>query len=144
MIVDASAVIAVLNGEDDWHRYDQMLRTTSRVQMSAASYVEVGIVVDRRGDPKTSRMLDRLLKGWRAEITSLAPEQAMMARAAHRDFGRGSGHSGRLNLGGCFSYALAAATGQPLLFKGNDFAETDITPALARPSGEQPRNRGTD
>ncbi len=89
-------------------------------------------------------MLDRLLTSWQVEITSVTPSQALLARAAHRDFGRGSGHPAQLNLGDCYAYALASETGQPLLFKGNDFAHTDITPALAQPPAAPPQNPETD
>lgn len=144
MIVDTSAVIAVLNAEDGWQDYDRALRSATEVRMSAATYVELGIVVDRREDPAISRLLDRLMTQWSVKITELTPVQATIARSAHRDFGRGTGHPAGLNLGDCFAYALAADTGQPLLFKGDDFAHTDITPALARPSATPPPSRGTD
>ena len=139
MIVDTSAVIAVLNAEDGWQEYDRALRSATDVQMSAATYVELGIVVDRREDPAISRLLDRLMTQWSVKITELTPTQAAIARSAHRDFGRGTG----LDLGDCFAYALAADTGQPLLFKGDGFSHTDITPALARPSAAPPPSPGT-
>lgn len=143
MIVDTSAVIAVLNAEDGWQDYDRSLRSATDVQMSAATYVELGIVVDRREDPAISRLLDRLMTQWSVKITELTPAQAAIARSAHRDFRRGTGHPAGLNLGDCFAYALAADTGQPLLFKGDDFSHTDITPALARPSATPPPSPGT-
>lgn len=130
MIVDTSAVVAVLNGESDWKFYDQALRDAPHPRMSAATYVELGIVVDNLGDPSVSRRLDRLLQAWDIEVVPLTAAQAGLARAAHRDYGRGSGHPARLNLGDCFSYALAADTGQPLLFKGGDFDRTDLIPAV--------------
>lgn len=144
MIVDTSAVIAVLNAEEGWQNYDQALRSATSVQMSAATYVELGILVDRRADPAISRLLDRLMTQWSVQVTPLTPAQAVTARSAHRDFGRGTGHPAGLNLGDCFAYALAADTGQPLLFKGDDFSHTDITPALARPSATPPQSPGTD
>ena len=130
MIVDSSAVIAVLNQEEGWHDIDAALRQASRPQMSAATYVELGIVVDRLADPSVSRRLDRLLAAWGIEVLPFTPSQARTARAAHRDYGRGSGHQARLNLGDCFAYALAADTGQSLLYKGDDFGHTDIESAL--------------
>lgn len=130
MIVDTSAVIAVLNQEDDWREFDAALRSASHPRMSAATYVELGLVVDRLRDPSVSRRLDRLLDAWGIEVVPLTVEQARAARAAHRDFGRGSGHAARLNLGDCFAYALASDTGEPLLFKGDDFGHTDIEQAL--------------
>lgn len=74
--------------------------------------------------------VDRLLAAWRIQVVPLTVEQARLARAAYRDYGRGSGHPARLNLGDCFAYALAADTGQSLLFKGDDFMHTDIPQAL--------------
>lgn len=130
MIVDTSAVVAVLNGETDWHLYAQALRDATRPQLSAATYVELGIVIDNLKDPSISRKLDRLLKTWGVEVVSLTSAQAALARSAHRDYGRGSGNAARLNLGDCFAYALAAETGQPLLFKGEAFGHTDLVPAL--------------
>ena len=130
MIVDSSAVIAVLNQEEGWQDIDAALRQASRPQMSAATYVELGIVVDRLADPSVSRRLDRLLTAWGIEMVPLTEAQARTARAAHRDYGRGSGHPARLNLGDCLAYALAAATGQSLLYKGDDFGHTDIESAL--------------
>lgn len=144
MIVDTSAVVAILNTEDDWHLYDRALRTATQAQMSSATYVELGVVIDSRGNPATSRMLDRVLQRWAVQVTALTPAQAVIARHAYRDFGRGSGHPARLNLGDCFSYALAADTGLPLLFKGDDFTHTDVTSALAPESAAPPRNPGTD
>jgi ribonuclease VapC len=132
MIVDSSAVVAVLNQEDGWRDFDTALREANHPQMSAATYVELGIVVDRLGDPSVSRRLDRLLDSWGVEVVPLTAAQARTARAAHRDYGRGSGHSAKLNLGDCFAYALAYETGQQLLFKGDDFGHTDIEPARKR------------
>lgn len=129
MIVDTSAVIAVLNREDDWHEFDQALRNARHPVMSAATYVELGIMVDRLRDPSVSRRLDRLLDAWGIDVVPLTASQARIAREAHRDYGRGSGHAARLNLGDCYAYALASDTGQPLLFKGDDFTHTDISPA---------------
>ncbi len=130
MIVDSSAVVAVLNRESGWKAYDQALREASDAQMSAATYVELGIVVDNLRDPSISRKLDRLLAAWGVRVVPLTASQAQLARAAYRDFGRGSGHPARLNLGDCFAYALAADTGLPLLFKGDDFGHTDIPAAV--------------
>lgn len=130
MIVDSSAVIAVLTQEDGWRDIDAALRASPDAQMSAATYVELGIVVDRLGNPSVSRRLDRLLDAWGIEVIALTAVHARAARAAHRDYGRGTGHPARLNLGDCFAYALAAETGQPLLFTGDDFSHTDLESAL--------------
>lgn len=130
MIVDTSAVVAVLNREAAWQKLEEALRSDPRPLMSAATYVELGIVVDRLGEPSISRRLDRLLAAWGVEVTPLNVDQARVARQAYRDYGKGSGHPARLNLGDCFAYALAADTGQSLLFRGDDFSHTDVLPAV--------------
>lgn len=130
MIVDTSAIVAVLRGESDAERYRNALASAVTIRMSAATLVETGVVVDSTRDPVVSRRLDELLALIGVVVEPLTPEQAGVARAAYRDFGRGSGHPARLNLGDCFSYALARTTGEPLLFKGDDFGHTDIAPAL--------------
>jgi ribonuclease VapC len=94
--------------------------------ISAATYVELSIVVDSRHDPVVSRSLDDLLTSLGIEVADLTADQARIARSAHRDFGRGSGHPARLNLGDCFSYALAKQIDEPLLWKGDDFGHTDV------------------
>ena len=99
------------------------------VRMSAATYVECAIVVDRRSRPATRRRFDQLLTTLAIDIVDLTVGQARIAREAHRDFGRGRGSPARLNLGDCYSYALAVATGEELLFKGEDFAATDLAVA---------------
>jgi ribonuclease VapC len=88
-------------------------------RISAANYLEAAIVID--GDPIASRRFDDLLREAAIAIEPVTAEQAKVAREAYRDFGRGSGHAARLNFGDCFAYALAKTTGEPLLFKGDDF-----------------------
>ena len=100
--------------------------------MSAATFVEACIVVDANRDPVLSRRLDDLLRVAGVVVEPVTREQADIARAAYRDFGRGSGHPAGLNFGDCFSYALARVTAEPLLFKGDDFSHTDVIPALDR------------
>lgn len=130
MIVDTSAVLAVLKGEADAEQYVAALTAATSVRLSAATMVEMGIIVDAVRDPVLSRRLDELLNIVGARIERVTEEQARVARQAYRDYGRGSGHPARLNLGHCFSYALASTTGEPLLFEGGGFAATDLTWAL--------------
>lgn len=130
MIVDTSALIAVLRGEPDADRYLVALDAARGPRMSAATYLETCVVVDANRDPVLSRRLGDLLSIAGVAVEPVTREHADIARAAHRDFGKGSGHPARLNFGDCFSYALARATGEPLLYKGDDFARTDITGAL--------------
>ena len=95
-------------------------------RISAASYVELAAVIDGRRDPVLSGTIDTLLHNLLIEIAQFTPAQARLARNAYQQFGRGSGHPARLNMGDCFAYALARDLGEPLLFKGRDFALTDI------------------
>ena len=104
--------------------------TNQRWFGSKTRHVSHASVVDRARDPVTSRALDTFLAASAIEIEAVTPEQARIARDAYRDFGKGSGHRARLNFGDCFAYALAKATGKPLLFKGTDFAQTDINSAI--------------
>lgn len=130
MILDSSAILAVLLDEPEARRYAEAVAAAPRCRVSAATYVEAGVVTDANGDPVLTRRFDDLLAAAQVEIVPLTAEQAVIARQAYRDFGRGSGHPAGLNLGDCFSYALARATGEPLLFKGDDFGHTDVVPAL--------------
>lgn len=126
MIIDSSALLAILLGEEDRQAHLDALAAAPQRRMSAATYVEIGIVVDSRRDAVLGRGLDELLREFSVTIEAVSPEQADAARAAHRDFGRGTGHPAKLNFGDCFSYALAATRGEPLLFTGDDFTHTDV------------------
>lgn len=130
MIVDSSAIVAILLAEPERQVLLEAIQQAPEVAMTAASYLEVGMVVDGRGNPVLSRQYDALLEALGIEVVDTTAEQARVARAAHRDFGRGSGHPARLNFGDCLSYAAAVQDGAPLLFKGDDFIHTDVTPAL--------------
>jgi ribonuclease VapC len=130
VIVDTSALIAILRDEPDAGRFIDVLATDADPRVSAATLVEAAAVVDANKDPVLSRRLDDLLQAVGVHVEPLTEEHARIARQAYRDFGKGSGHPASLNLGDCFAYALAAATGEPLLFKGNDFSETDLASAL--------------
>jgi ribonuclease VapC len=129
MIVDTSALIAILRDERDAMSYAQAIAEAATRRISAASYVETAAVIDGSRDPIASRRLDDLLREARFVIEPVTEAQARIAREAYRDFGRGSGHPARLNFGDCFAYALARAMNEPLLFKGDDFIHTDLTPA---------------
>lgn len=130
MIVDSSAVVAVIREEPDAAALTEAMIRAERLRMSAATYLETSIVVDPRRDPVAVRVVDTILSRFGVEIEAFTAEHAEIARAAYRDFGKGSGHAARLNFGDCISYALAKATGEPLLFKGDDFGHTDIRSAL--------------
>ncbi len=100
------------------------------MRISAANYVELGAVIDGARDPVASRRVDELIAMAGIGIEPVTGDQARRARDAYRDFGKGSGHPAGLNFGDCFAYALATDLGEPLLFKGTDFALTDVASAL--------------
>jgi len=129
MIVDTSALIALLRDEPDAPRFAAALATRQEAKrISAANYLEAAIVIDGARDPIASRRLDEVIAKANVRIELVIEEHARIARAAYRDFGRGSGHPAALNYGDCFAYALAKASGERLLFKGGDFARTDLAP----------------
>ena len=130
MIIDTSALIAILRAEPD---AGEMARAIERAQIrriSAASWLETAVVIDASRDPVASRRFDELVQTAELQVEPVTGDQARIARDAYRDFGKGSGHKAGLNFGDCFAYALAKSTGEDLLFKGNDFGHTDITSAL--------------
>jgi ribonuclease VapC len=132
VIVDSSALVAVLREESGSEIYDEAIVRAGSSRLSAANYVETALVIDGRRDPVVSRELDRYLRTMRVEVVDLTAPQARLARAAHRDFGRGSGHPARLNFGDCLAYALAKDVDEPLLYKGDGFVHTDVIPAVPR------------
>ncbi len=130
MIVDTSAVLAILNREEDREVLARALLGPGTPRMSTATWVEATRVVDLRRSPVASQNLDALVERAGIEFVDFTAEHARIARSAHQRYGRGTGHPAKLNLGDCFSYALAKATDEPLLFKGDDFSKTDIRSAL--------------
>lgn len=130
MIVDSSAIIAILRPESDADIYSTAIAQAVRRRMSAANYLETAIVVDGNRDPLLSRRLDDALADAKITIEPVTEEQVRIARAAYRDFGKGSGHPAQLNFGDCFAYALAKDLNEPLLFKGTDFGATDVAVAI--------------
>ena len=130
MIIDTSALIAILRAEDDASEIAHAIEKAQVRRISAASYLETAVVIDGSRDPVASRRFDELVDTAELRIEPVTHDQARIARDAYRDFGKGSGHKAGLNFGDCFAYALAKSTGEPLLFKGNDFSYTDVTPAL--------------
>jgi ribonuclease VapC len=126
MIVDTSALIAIVRQEADARFYELALESSPVNRISAANWLETTIVIDRLGDPLLSRRLDELLAAARLVVEPVSASQARIARDAYRDFGRGANHSAALNFGDCFAYALSRESGEALLFKGDDFGHTDI------------------
>jgi ribonuclease VapC len=129
VIVDSSALIAILRNEPEQLAFAEIVARAGGGRLSAASYLEVAIVIDRARDPVTSRMLDPFLSANCVVIEPVTPSQARIARDAYRDFGKGSGHPAQLNFGDCLTYALAREADEPLLFKGDDFSRTDLRSA---------------
>lgn len=128
MIVDSSALVAVVDREPEHETFLQLILDTSS-RLSVANWLETCLLLDRRS-PAHGRRLDELVDTLGIEIVPVSAEQGGVAREAHRRFGRGSGSPARLNYGDCFAYALALTTGEPLLFKGDDFTHTDLRAAL--------------
>ena len=133
MIVDTSAILAILRNEPDAARYVDALLDAPSVGVSAGTYVEASIVIDAVRDPVLSSRFDDLVQRWGLRVEPFSARQAEIARRAFRDYGRGSGHAARLNFGDCFGYALARDSRAPLLYKGDDFANTDLISALPHP-----------
>jgi ribonuclease VapC len=125
MILDSSAVIAILRDEPEAAEMAEAMGRARTYRISAVSYVEAAIVIDSSRDPVSSRRFDDFFREAQVGIESVTPLQARIAREAYRDFGKGR-HRAGLNFGDCFAYALAKATDEPLLFKGDDFLHTDV------------------
>ena len=130
MIIDASAIIAILRDEPDAASYARAIADATSRHLSAVNFVEAAVVIDVSRDPIASRRFDDFIKAANIAIEPVTERQAQTARAAYRDFGKGSGHPAKLNFGDCFAYALTRELGQTLLFKGEDFSHTDVASAL--------------
>jgi ribonuclease VapC len=130
MIIDSSALLAILRNEPEAERCARAIEKAAKRRISAANFLETAIIIDASRDPVASRRFDDLLHAAAVAIEPVTQAQAEVARAAYRDFGKGSGHPAQLNFGDCFAYALAKSTREPLLFKGNDFGHTDIVSVL--------------
>jgi ribonuclease VapC len=131
MILDSSAVLTILFREPGFEAFEQVLADAPICRISAAGFVEVSIVLESRGGDAVIRQCDALFREARILIEPVTQEQALLARQGYSDYGKGR-HPAGLNFGDCFSYALAKALGEPLLFKGDDFRQTDLQPALPR------------
>ncbi len=129
MILDSSAVLAILFNERDAARYADAIARADSCRMSAANFVEVAIVIEAQTMGAGARQFDAFLRHASVAIEPVTEEQAHAARQAYVDFGKGR-HRAGLSFGDCFAYALAKVSSEPLLFKGDDFTKTDITPAL--------------
>ena len=129
MIVDTSAVIAILKNEPEAEAFSDVIDAAKEVRISAASYLESKIVVSKYKNPVLAARLGEIFENPGVQIEPVTVEQAEIAWQAYRDYGKGSGHAANLNFGDCFSYALARAKRETLLYTGDDFVHTDIRPA---------------
>jgi ribonuclease VapC len=132
MIVDTSALLAILLGEEGSGRLLETLVDAPSPRISAANWLELAMIVEERGGRIASLRLDEFVRTAGIEIVPVSVEQASAARNAWRYFGRHK-HSARLDFGDCFAYALAKTSAEKLLFVGDGFARTDIEPALREP-----------
>jgi ribonuclease VapC len=126
MIVDTSAVVAILRSEPEAEVFLNILKCHSDCRMCSANYLELCMVVlkdkDRSGIRKIKMAIDEL----GIELVAFTPEMADLAAAAFEKYGKGRGHSAQLNFGDCIAYAVSKLEGQPLLFKEEDFRKTDV------------------
>lgn len=125
MILDSSAIVAVLRAEPEAPQFANAIVSGKARRVSAVSYVEAAIVIDRGGDAVATRRFDDFFRASQISVEPVTPRQAEIARYAYRDFGKGR-HKAGLNFGDCFAYALAKEMDEPLLFKGADFGHTDV------------------
>ena len=132
MIIDSSAVLAILLAEEDAPTYARAIEAAETCRMSAANWLETAIRVDLSGQPIASDAFDDLVRDAGVIVEAVTSAQAQLARRAYRAYGKGTGHPAGLNFGDCFAYALAKETREPLLFKGDDFSRTDIEAAITR------------
>jgi ribonuclease VapC len=128
VIIDTSAIVAILFNEDDAETYARAITHADSCRVSAATFIEAAIVVAAQTKNVGASQLDAFFRRAGITIEPVTEEQAHIARQAFTDFGKGR-HAAGLNYGDCFSYALAKSTGEPLLFKGKDFAKTDLLAA---------------
>ncbi|HLX45353.1 MAG TPA: type II toxin-antitoxin system VapC family toxin [Bryobacteraceae bacterium] len=129
MVIDTSAILAILFDEPEAEAFSIAVQQESVRLVSAATVLESALVLQKRSGDKAPQVLDRVIRELPVEIRGVDLEQLKWARYALETYGRGR-HPARLNFGDCFSYALAKATGEPLLFKGNDFSRTDLTAVI--------------
>jgi ribonuclease VapC len=130
VIVDSSAIVAILLQEEDAPAFAVAIEQATVCRLSIASFLEVSIVAQRLSGTRSREVLEQMIDLGAITLEPVTIEQGRIAADAYRRFGRGSGHPARLNFGDCFSYALARATGERLLFKGDDFGHTDIARAI--------------
>jgi len=136
MVLDTSTILAILLDEPERRSFNEAIEAAESRALSTATFVEVSIVIESRHGAEGLRDLDLFLERAGVELVAVDPEQAHVARRAFSRFGKGR-HRAGLNYGDCFSYALATVLGEPLLYKGDDFPHTDVTPFASISGGEE-------
>ena len=134
MVIDTSALLAILSDEPERREFNEAIEAADSRTMSVATFVEVSIVIESRYGAEGLRDLDLFLERAGVELASVDVEQARVARRAFSRFGKGR-HPAGLNYGDCFAYALATVLGEPILYKGDDFSQTDVAAAVPPPHG---------
>jgi ribonuclease VapC len=129
VILDTSSLIAILTKDPGFRPHAEAVSRAEHCRVSAGTFIELSIVIERQFDAEVAQQCDALFRGVPIIIEPVTVEQAHLARQAFHDFGKGR-HAAGLNFGDCFAYALSKATGEPLLFKGDDFRKTDVLAAL--------------
>jgi ribonuclease VapC len=131
VIIDTSAIMAILQHEPEAARLAEAIESTRSRRMSAGTLIELFVVTERQKNPLARLLLDTFLRELDAEILPVTELHARIAREAYNAYGKGRGVKAQLNFGDCFAYALARERNEPLLFVGDDFTHTDIRSALA-------------
>jgi ribonuclease VapC len=131
VIVDWSALVTIILEEPGFSSYLDKLLASPKTRMSAATFLEAAIVIDRQPNPRAAAKLDEIIEQLDITIEPVTVHQARIARDAYQRFSKGRGHPARLNFGDCFAYALSKAFDEPLLFVGQDFIHTDVRRALS-------------
>jgi ribonuclease VapC len=130
MVIDSSALIAILLDEPEANAFLRAIHTSPRCRISAATFLETGMILRRDATGQRQQRFERLISSLRISIVPVTEQQARTALDAFGLYGKGRGHRASLNFGDCLAYALAKVSAEPLLFKGNDFSETDIQAAI--------------
>lgn len=130
MILDTSAIMAILRDEPEARTFLEAMSSAETLRLSAGTWLELTVVTTRAAEKEIGEAAGTILERFGVVIEGVTKEIAMIANIAYRRYGRGSGHEADLNFGDCFAYALAKASGEPLLFKGQDFSRTDVIPAI--------------
>jgi ribonuclease VapC len=138
VIVDSSALLAILFAESDAPRFAAAIEAARSRRLSAANWLETAIRVDQASSALASAAFDDLVREANLIVEPVSEGQVQLARTAYRVYGKGTGHPAGLNFGDCFAYALAKLTGEPLLFKGADFSRTDVRSAVSAQPTEEP------